>query len=39
MAEIRLQRAGIDAVIRQLEAAGVWQHVRVDWNVETGGDA
>jgi hypothetical protein len=31
-----LQRAGIDAVIRQLEPTGVAQHVRMNWEGEFG---
>ena len=34
MAEIGLDRPGIDAVVGQLEAAGVAQHVRVDLHIE-----
>ena len=37
--EIGLQRAGIDAVIGELEAAGVPQHVRMHRETETGGNA
>ena len=34
VAEIGLDRSGIDAVVGQLEAAGVAQHVRVDLHIE-----
>ena len=34
MAEIGLDGPGIDAVVGQLEAAGVAQHVRVDLHIE-----
>ena len=34
MAKIGLDRSGIDAVVGQLEAAGVAQHVRVDLHIE-----
>ena len=37
--QIGLQRAGIDAVIGELEAAGVAQHVRVHWETEIGRNA
>ncbi len=37
--EIGLQRAGIYAVVREFEAAGMAQHVRVDLKREPGGDA
>ena len=33
--EVRLQRAGIDAVIGQLEAAGVAQHVRMHFDAQS----
>ena len=39
MAQVVLQRAGIVAVIRQLEAAGVAQHVRMDGKWQLGGYA
>jgi hypothetical protein len=32
MSEVMLQRPGIDAVIGQLEAAGMAQHVGCAWN-------
>src|SRR4029077_3815137 len=32
--EIRLQRTGVDAVIGELEAAGMSEHVRMHWKVE-----
>jgi hypothetical protein len=37
VAQVVLQRAGILAIIRQLEAAGVAQHVRMDgkWQPNT----
>jgi hypothetical protein len=38
VAEIRLQRTGIDAVIGELEAACVPQHVRMHWETEIGGN-
>ena len=34
MAEVGLDRSAIDAVVGQLEAAGVAQHVRVDLHME-----
>jgi hypothetical protein len=34
VAEIGLDRSGIDAVVGQLEAAGVAQHVRMDLHIE-----
>src|SRR4029077_12358141 len=34
VAKIGLDRPGIDAVVGQLEAAGVAQHVRVDLHIE-----
>ena len=34
VAKIGLDRSGIDAVVGQLEAAGVAQHVRVDLHIE-----
>jgi len=34
VAEIGLDGPGIDAVVGQLEAAGVAQHVRVDLHIE-----
>jgi hypothetical protein len=34
VAEIGLDGPGIDAVVSQLEAAGVAQHVRVDLHIE-----
>ena len=34
MTKIGLNRPGIDAVVGQLEAAGVAQHVRVDLHIE-----
>ena len=34
MTKIGLDRSGIDAVVGQLEAAGVAQHVRVDLHIE-----
>ena len=34
MAEVGLDRSGIDAVIRQFEPAGVAEHVRVDLHIE-----
>ena len=34
VAEIGLDRSGIDAVVSQLEAAGVAQHLRVDLHIE-----
>ncbi len=34
MAKIGLDRSGIDAVVGQLERAGVAQHVRVDLHIE-----
>ena len=37
--EIGLQRASIDAVVGELEAAGVAQHVRMHWEAEVGRDA
>jgi hypothetical protein len=37
VAEIGLQRAGIDAVVSELVAAGVPQHVGMDDDVEAGG--
>ena len=37
MAEIGLQRTGIDAVIRQLVATGMPQHVRMHPIVKAGG--
>ena len=36
--EIGLQRTGIDAVIGELEAAGVPQHVRMHRETEIGGN-
>jgi hypothetical protein len=36
MAEIGLDGSGIDAVVGQLEAAGVAQHVRVDLEADLG---
>jgi len=36
--EVGLQRAGIDAVVCELEAAGMSQHVRVQLKFEAGGD-
>ena len=39
VAQIGLQRAGIDAVIGELEAACVPQHVRMDRETEAGRDA
>jgi hypothetical protein len=36
MPEVSLQCPGIDAVIGQLEAAGMAQHVRMDGEAETG---
>ena len=38
MAEVGLQRAGIDTVVGQLIAAGMAQHVRVDLDAEIGRD-
>jgi len=38
VAEVGLQRAGIDAVIRQLVAAGVTEHVGVTLDAEIGCD-
>ena len=38
VAEIGLQRAGIDAVIGELETAGVAQHVRMHWEIEVSRD-
>ena len=35
VSQIGLQRASIDAVIGELEAAGVSQHVWVHWETET----
>ena len=37
VAEIGLDRSGIDPIIGQLEAAGVAQHVRVDLHIEPSG--
>ena len=37
VAEIRLQRAGIDPVIGELEAASMSEHVRMHWKVEVSG--
>src|SRR4029077_5741082 len=37
--EVSLQRASIDAVIGELEAAGVAQHVRMHWETESGCNA
>jgi hypothetical protein len=37
VAEVGLQRPGIDAVVGELEAAGVAQHVRVHLELEAGG--
>ena len=37
--QIGLQRPGVHAVIGELEAAGVPQHVRVRWETETSRDA
>ena len=37
--EVSLQRASIDAVIGELEATGVSQHVRVHWETESGCNA
>ena len=37
MPEIGLDRAGIDALGRQLKSAGVPQHVRVDLHIEASG--
>ena len=37
VAEIGLDGPGIDAVVGQLEAAGVAQHVRVDFYIELSG--
>ena len=34
VAEIGLDRAGVDALVSQLEAASVAQHVRVDLHIE-----
>jgi hypothetical protein len=34
MPEIGLDRAGIDALVRQLKSAGVPQHVRLDLHIE-----
>src|SRR5262245_26881129 len=36
MAEVVLQRAGVDAIIGKLEAAGVAQHVRMNWEGKFG---
>jgi hypothetical protein len=36
MTQIALDRARIDALIGQLVAAGVAQHVRVDFHIEVG---
>jgi hypothetical protein len=38
LAEVGLQRAGINAVIRQLVAAGVTEHVGVSLDAEIGCD-
>jgi hypothetical protein len=38
VAQIGLQRPGIDAVIGELEAACVPQHVRMHWETEIGGN-
>ena len=35
VAEIGLNGPGIDAVVRQLEAASMPQHVRLDLHIET----
>ena len=37
MPEIGLDRAGIDALVRQLKSAGVPQHVWVDLHIEASG--
>ena len=37
MPEIGLDRAGIDAIVRQLKPTGVPQHVRVKLHIEAGG--
>jgi hypothetical protein len=39
VSQIGLKRARIDAVIGELEAAGVPQHVRVHWETESGCNA
>ena len=36
MPEIGLDRAGIDALVRQLKSAGMPEHVRVKLHVEAG---
>src|SRR5262249_58868200 len=36
VAQVVLQRAGVDAVIGKLEAAGVAQHVRMNWEGKFG---
>jgi hypothetical protein len=36
MTELSLDGAGIDAIICQLETAGMAEHVRVDFHFETG---
>ena len=39
VAQIGLKRTGIDPIIGELEAACVPQHVRMDREVDLGGDA
>ena len=36
VAEIGLDRTGIDAIIRQLKSTGMAEHMRVDFHFETG---
>jgi hypothetical protein len=38
VAEVSLQTSRIDTVIGELVAAAVPQHVRMNWDVELGGD-
>ena len=37
MAEVALNGAGIDAVVRQLVAARMAKHVRMDFHLKSGG--